>query len=69
MYGDCIHCVYLLNYFNIALMKNQDKYIKEYQHIITDYIPDVLDGEDYASLLEIYNSAFGSPIKKCYTVL
>lgn len=50
----------------MALMKNKNKYIKEYQHTITAYIHVVLEGEVYDFLLEVCNSAFGSAIKKCY---
>ena len=35
MYGDRMQCLYLLNCFNRALVKNQNKCIKEYQFTIT----------------------------------
>ena len=40
---------------------------KDYQQTITAYVPIVLEGEDYDSLLEVCNTSFGLAIKKCYT--
>ena len=44
-------------------MKNQNKSIRDYQSIIQKYVPVVLGGEDYDSLLYQCNASFELAIK------
>ena len=66
VYGDQLQCLDLMNCFNQANMKNQNKLIRDYQSIIQKYIPVVLGGEHYDGLLDQCNTSFGLAIKKCH---
>ena len=66
VYGDRLQCLHLMNCYNRAIMKNQMKLVRTYEDVIQKYNPVVLVGEEYESLLENCNDAFGAAIKKCY---
>ena len=67
VYGDRLQSMHLINCFNRATVRNQNKTIRDYDKIISDNKPIVLDGEVYNSFLEKCNDTFGNAIIKCYS--
>ena len=67
VYGDRLQSLYLMNCFNRATNKNLNKTIRQYDVIINDNKPIILDGDAYNRLLDKCNDSFGAAIKKCYS--
>lgn len=66
VYGDRLQSLHLIHCFNRAIMKNQDKSIKDYEFTIHNNKPVVLAGEEYNYVLDKYNEIFGAAIRNCY---
>ena len=67
VYGDRLQSLHLISCFNRATIKSQNKALREYEVMVSDNKPIILEGDVYNDLLEKCNNAFGSAIKKCYT--
>ena len=66
VYGDRLQCLHLLLSYHRANNKNHSVTIRQYDSLVQNFEPAVLEGESYNLLLSDLNTSFGVSIKKCY---